>query len=323
MPRAINLVVTCAKKKLRPVREPLQLRSVTRSVSTESRAIQWLERLRKASGEIVSPLTLYGGDHWSVVRELGTKSLFGNNDIRIWVCSAGYGLIPIESRIHPYSATFSLGHPDSVALDQGSDANSTHATWWKSLSEWEGPNPGSPRTVADLAGHFPDDLLLVVMSETYLSAAAADLRAAVQHPAHRPDRFAILCSGVREFGSLSPYLLPSDARLQSKVGGALASLNIRVARHLIDTATPGERSQKKLRALLAAWLDDQPERIRYDRVPMSDEEVRREIRRALKADPGVRPTPLLRRLRDSGRACEHSRFVRLFHETARPTHGKS
>ena len=146
---------------------------------------------------------------------------------------------------------------------------------------------------------------------------------AVAQPDHRPARFAILCSGVREFGALSPYLLPSDARLQSKVGGALASLNIGVARHLIDNTTPGEWSQKKLRALLAAWLENQPERVRYDREPMSDEDVRREIRRALKSDPGARPTPLLRELRDSGRACEHSRFVRLFHETVRPTHGRS
>jgi hypothetical protein len=146
---------------------------------------------------------------------------------------------------------------------------------------------------------------------------------AVAQPDHRPARFAILCSGVREFGALSPYLLPSDARLQSKVGGALASLNIRVTRHLIDNTAPGDWSQKKLRALLAAWLEDQPERVRYDREPMSDEDVRREIRRALKSDPGARPTPLLRELRDSGRACEHSRFVRLFHETARPNNGRS
>ena len=289
MTRGINLVVTCTKKKLRTVRETLQLRSVTPSTSIKSRARQWIERLRKASGNVVSPLSLYGGDHWSVVRELATKSLFGPNDIRIWVCSAGYGLIPLETRIHPYSATFSSGHPDSVAAGHGSEATSTQAEWWRHLSEWEGPNPGSPRTIADLGHLFPDDLLLVVMSETYLLSAAPDLEAAVEHPAHRPDRFAILCSGVREFGALSPYLLPSDARLQSKVGGALASLNIRVARHLIDNTTPREWSRKNLRALLAAWLEDQPARVSYDREPMSDEEVRREIWQALKSDPGGPP----------------------------------
>lgn len=323
MSRGINLVVTCTKKKLRPVRDTLQLRNVTPALPAESRASRWIERLKKASGNAVSPLSLYGGDHWSVVRELATKDLFGPTEIRIWVCSAGYGLIPLESRIHPYSATFAPGHPDSIACGPASDAAETHAEWWERLAKWEGPSPQSPRTIADLARWFPDDLLLAVLSETYLLAAASDLRATVEHSARRPDRFAVLCSGVREFGVLTPHLLPSDARLQHKVGGVLASLNIRVARLLIDSTTPGEWSQKSLRVLLSAWLAEQPERVRYDREPMSDEDVRREIRRALKADPGVRPTPLLRRIRDSGRACEHSRFVRLFHETAGPTNGKS
>ncbi len=199
MPRGINLVVTCTKKKLRPVRDALQLRNVTPALPVKSRASRWLERLRRASGNSVSALSLYGGDHWSVVRELATKSLFGHCEVRIWVCSAGYGLIPLESRLHPYSATFSSGHPDSIACGTTYDA-AAHAEWWGRLSEWEGPSPGSPRTISDLARWFPNDLLLTVMSETYLLAAGSDLRAAVEQTEHRPDRFAILCSGVREFG---------------------------------------------------------------------------------------------------------------------------
>jgi len=58
-------------------------------------------------GGIVPAEALYGGDHWSVVRELATNDLFGYRDIRIWVCSAGYGLIPLGSRIHPYSGIYS------------------------------------------------------------------------------------------------------------------------------------------------------------------------------------------------------------------------
>lgn len=322
MSRGINLVVTCTKKKLRAVRESLQLRSVGHVDSVQAKARQWLKRLQAASGETVWAETLYGGDHWSVVRELAAKDLFEHKDIRIWVCSAGYGLIPLASKIHPYSATFSPGHPDSVTAGQLSEVGSVHAQWWKQLTEWDGPLPGSPRSIAALATAFPDDLLLVVMSETYLGATAPDLREAIRQPSHRADKLAILCSGVREMDGLTPFLLPCDARLQNKVGGALTSLNIRLARHLIDNTTPSQWSRKKLHTLLAGWLEEQPERVRYDRAPMTDDEVLKVIRRALKADPAARPTPLLRRLRDSGRACEHSRFVRLFHETARPNHGK-
>jgi hypothetical protein len=317
VPRGINLVVTCAKRKLRTARESLQLRSVDNVASIRARARLWIERLRTASGEIVSAETLYGGDHWSVVRDLAANDLFGYKDVKIWVCSAGYGLIPLDSRIHPYSATFSPGHPDSVFVRRTNAPTSAHAIWWSELAQWEGPRAGYPRSIAALAQTFPDDLLLVVMSETYLLATAPDLQAAVARPSHRPDRFAILCSGVRNMDGLSPYLLPSDARLQHKVGGALASLNIRLARLVIDSTTPGQWSLTELRSLLSGWLDEQPDLVRYDRAPMTDDELGKAIRKALKANPETRPTPLLRKLRDSGRACEHSRFVRLFHETAR------
>ena len=33
---------------------------------------------------------------------------------RLWVCSAGYGLIPCRRPLHPYAATFASGSPDSV-----------------------------------------------------------------------------------------------------------------------------------------------------------------------------------------------------------------
>jgi hypothetical protein len=190
------------------------------------------------------------------------------------------------------------------------------------LAEWDGPLPGSPRSISALADTFPDDLLLVVMSETYLQAAAPDIRKVVERSSHRPDHFAILCAGVRELEGLNPYLLPCDARLQHRVGGALSSLNIRVARDLVNNTTPAQWSRPKLQSLLSRWLAEQPHRVRYNREPMTDREVLKEIGRALNADPTLRPTPLLRKLRDSGCACEHGRFVRLFHETAGLGNGK-
>jgi hypothetical protein len=76
VPRGIRLVVTCTKKKLRAVRESLQLRSVEPTASVQAKARHWISRLQAAPGEPVLTETLYGGDHWSVVRELATKDLF-------------------------------------------------------------------------------------------------------------------------------------------------------------------------------------------------------------------------------------------------------
>ena len=47
---------------------------------------------------------------------------------------------------------------------------------------------------------------------------------------------------------------------------------------------------------------------------MADDEVLRFIHLELKKDPSAKCTRLLRRLRDSGRACEQARFKGLFQE---------
>jgi hypothetical protein len=61
-------------------------------------------------------------------------------------------------------------------------------------------------------------------------------------------------------------------------------------------------------------MGTQPERAAPARAPMTDGDVRGFIRRSLAGDPGLRPTPLLQSLRKQGKACEHSRFARLFQE---------
>jgi hypothetical protein len=53
---------------------------------------------------------------------------------------------------------------------------------------------------------------------------------------------------------------------------------------------------------------------------MTDDEVWSFIRKSLGRDPGLRPTPLLQLLRKQGKACEHSRFVRLFQEVRGLSH---
>ena len=109
----INLVVTCTKKKTREPGHDLMLRHV-RGGSTESRVATWLERLRRRGGERVAARELYAGDHWSIARELDCSHVGRNARIRVWVASAGYGLLCMDNPLQPYSATFAVSHPDSV-----------------------------------------------------------------------------------------------------------------------------------------------------------------------------------------------------------------
>jgi hypothetical protein len=318
----MTLVVTCTKQKTRPVREALQLRNVLPGAEVADRARAWLERLQTVQGELVDLKQLYAGDHWLNAKAIASPDLISRFPIRTWVCSAGYGLIPFSSRLQPYSATFSPRHPDAVSSGSSESPSVANALWWRHLTQWKGPSEGSSRCFSELAHASKGDFIFVVVSEVYLSAIGEDLEAAVRDVPSIRRRLAILCTGAKGTGELAPYLLPSEARLQSKAGGALASLNIRLARLLVEQVPPEDWSIEHLSSVLAAWKDAQPERARYDREPMSDEDVRQAILKAIREDPAIRPSRLLRRLRDSGRACEHKRFVRLFHKHAGEADGQ-
>jgi hypothetical protein len=109
----VNLVVTCTKKKTREPGRDLMLRHL-RGASTESRAAAWLERLERHTGERLAARDLYAGDHWSIARELDGSRLGRTSRVRVWVASAGYGLLSMDNPLQPYSATFAVNHPDSV-----------------------------------------------------------------------------------------------------------------------------------------------------------------------------------------------------------------
>jgi len=135
-----------------------------------------------------------------------------------------------------------------------------------------------------------------------------------------PDSLSIVCSGARSLDGLDRNLVPCDARLQAATGGARRSLNTRLAHKILrESRQPPTASSlsKRYRKL----LNEQPPLTRYDRQPMSDDEVKKFILQQLKFEPSLRHTPLLRMLRDNDNACEQKRFASLYTEVLESLNG--
>jgi hypothetical protein len=227
----------------------------------------------------------------------------------------------MKDSITPYSATFSQRHPDSVCLkitDTNLTTKNVPAVWWQQMSKWHGHSQGNPRSLRQLAAAYPHRSILVVASETYLKAVGKDLVAAIDE-LDSPELLSIVSAGSNHFPGLEDHLIPCDARLQPLVNGARRSLNTRIAHKIISEARkPPQRTQ--LVQKYAKLLAKQPDIPRYDRSPMSDEEIRHFIVLQLENEQLSR-TPLLRRLRDSGHACEQSRFASLYRKVQEQLNG--
>lgn len=315
-----NILVTCANRKGVPTAPDLMLRALS-GEDVEARAQAWVRLLARSAAPTCPARDLYCGDHWRVVCSLESAGQASGVAVEVWVCSAGYGLVPISATLRSYAATFSAGHPDSVVVSHKQlKAKEIRARWWLTVARWTGP-AGPVRTVADLARRDPETPLLVAASPPYLDAMADDLSQAVTVLGE--SRLAIFCGGDWRLPALAVCLVPCDARLQARLGGARTSLNVRSLRHALSVAR-GDASRltaPKLSEAFATLLRASDAPRRAGRAALSDEQVLAYVREALDAEPDLSATALLERLRRSGRACEQARFGRLFRQSGEVARG--
>lgn len=298
-PETVHVVVTCTNRKTRSVSPELRLGSVT-GRSCAGRAGEWVRRLAESRSEpLITAEDLYAGEHWLVARGLPNSG--GPVRIRLWVCSAGYGLIPARAQVRPYAATFS-GPSDCVP--GGRDGA---REWWSALSRWEGPAVGQPRSIRALAAADPSSAFLVALSAAYLGACRDDVVEAAAQVAN-PDQFMVISAGARFPGNVATVMVPASARLQAFLGGTRQALNVRTVAHLLSMEiTSRAEGSRHLTRLLA---EQAPVR-RYERKKLSDDEVCAMITSRLEELPGLSASRMLRELRDSGYACEQQRFGQL------------
>ena len=311
MGKAINIVVTCTSRKTRVPPARFHLREV-RGRSIEERAQKWIDRLSVNGEADIPALQLYCGEYWSVARSLPAAARDAGIAARIWICSAGYGLISPQSEVCSYSATFSPYERDSVTRGFDSESKRIAAQqWWHTLARWSGPKGTELRSITAIARRYPRVPLLAVASSNYLHAIEQDLTAAVALLAS-PSLLLIVSAGMKNFGKLTDHLLPCDARLQKCLGGTRISLNIRIANRLLQYMGRRPISLEQQKSQLRRLLNKQPPIEQYRRPTVTDEQIREFIRLELNSNSAASRSLLLRKLRESGRACGQSRFASLY-----------
>lgn len=322
MPVAVNVIVACTDRKAIRPQSSLQLRNVG-GTGADERASAWIRTLERTQDRPVAARNLYQGEHWAEARSWQKMGRFRLGTVRVWVASAGYGLIHSDTPIEPYSATFAASQPDSVTRDvEGRQYHRTRIAWWKALSMWRGPVRAStetPRSIGAIALDEPGTPILIAASGNYLSAMEEDIVSA-RDELNDPAQLIVISAGVKG-GRLADNLLPVDAKLQSLVGGSRIGLNARItskvlaesAAHPLNMDALGDRYRR-----LSAKL---PAPSRYDRKTLSEAQVREFAQALLASDPKMSASAGLRSLRAKGFACEQSRFGSIFNEVRLSSHG--
>jgi hypothetical protein len=258
----------------------------------------WMERLTvREQGTPFELASLYRGDNW-----LQTQRLLMMANERVssdaMVASAGLGLRELSEIHAPYAATFSQSHPDTVAPT----GKTLH--WWDGLTALTGG--GLER--------IESPQIVLVLSEPYARA----LDAQIEILAGTGQEVAIF-GGWRDMPGIER--IKADRQLRAELGGSVGSLLPRMTRKWLDPWDGGRLTSGQHVSIWEAWSRESRHRESYDRKRLSDQEVYEWISDVLSKDPSLAATTSLRRLRDSGYACEQQRFGAIFKKLkgAQPT----
>ncbi|HMR94310.1 MAG TPA: hypothetical protein PKE05_02130 [Microthrixaceae bacterium] len=301
-----HLVLSCTNRKHAPPGVYPRLRDVG-GRDVETRAAAWIETVAAAEPRMPAR-ELYAGEYWTTALALADECR-RHMTTEVWVISAGLGLVRIDDRVPAYAATLATGHPDSVA--RGSEGRGARETWWHRISTWDGPSSASgPRRLADL-DVSGGSTVIVCAGRTYVDAVAADL--AALRARISGDRLLLLSSGEAPANLEDPWLsVPGQLRM--RFGGSMSSTSTRACREAVRRLAPaGDLRALAVRGLLNEWVQDSAQLPLYDRKRLSDDDIKRWIERDVVSNSGAaNKTASLRRLRESGAACEQARFGRLF-----------
>jgi hypothetical protein len=296
----LHIVTQCTDRKKVAAPRELQLhRFGGRDLSR--RADAWLEALDEQPAA-TTLRDLYAGEHWVTSLELEQLAADQGFESRMWVVSAGLGIVSVDTNAPSYSATFASNVDDTVLVD-ADDPAQQRRLWLEKLTT----RPGS-KTLLGLCDGPSNAYFLCVLSRPYVQAALRDLEA-TQRRLKDPNRLMVVTADAPELasGPLSKSWVPSSSRFQHIVGGTRIGQHARVAKKLLTSGQVGAESWRKR---TQRWLAEAPAPTVFDRTPMSDLQVRL----FAKLTPHGSWSRALRALREEGNACEQKRFRRLFKE---------
>lgn len=334
----LHIIVNCTSRKR--VSPKISLGEISET-SLEERAEIWWERLNNPANfdhqnnrltpknrAKLKAFDLYAGSYWSSVKLLPVAAEAAGFEPCLWVISAGYGLISASDEIFSYSASFIKSDSDSVIKVKNDSPKEAEMLqhWWEAISTYSLPG-NKPRRINKLIKTYKNDYFLIVASSGYLSAIEKDLFEGLDFLGDS-ERLVIITSKSKFLNDkFSKHIVSSDARLQCNsecpevcnrhlvrpgVRGAISSS---LALRIVEDVEAHSFRASKIKHYIEGYIEQSPALLKHGRTRLCDDEVRTFIADEIKKNPLSSYSLLLRKLRDSGQACEGKRFKQLYQDT--------
>ncbi len=303
----IHLITNCTKTKRNVISASTAMLSEIKGTTSFSRVSEWLKHIDGCEIRIPA-IDLYVGAHWAVAKEEY------NRERMLWILSAGWGLINAETPICPYDATFTKGDANSIFRSSADEEESViyqNREWWTILHE----NRSSDLSLEKIFNDFSDDYFFIATSPQYLNVIEPELVRLREKGTITIENTFVITSGkgLNEKLKDLQYLVSED--FCSILGGSRISLNIRLAKYLIDGCMDSRNIKTFIENKYSSLCNSAKPATKYNRKKLSDAEVIILIKKMIEFENINSASLGLKELRKSGMACEQKRFGKLFNKT--------
>ncbi|WP_236544532.1 hypothetical protein [Roseovarius atlanticus] len=231
------------------------------------------------------------------------------------ILSAGHGIVRENQEIAAYGLTVAPGKSDSIQSKIRDEAWSS-AKWWRALGDYA----AASISLSEYFEQASADLVLIALSENYATLLSSELASLDEESAQKMRVFG---AGLAKHlpANIQHCLMPYDARLngpQSPINGTMTDFPTRALHHFAMALHEGRlcgRSSAEDRCQVEEMLKGWSAPVIPVRKKMSDQEVISFVLKNWGKTDG-RSGATLRLLRDSGNACEQTRFKDLFKHAA-------
>ena len=294
---AATVITICThRKKARP---PFAATAVSLPADSQGTVQSaWMEKIRALPPEVPAR-ALYAGRGFGLAAEAAKIA-----KAKLYILSAGLGLVAANRGVPVYGLTVSGGHAESVAARVTGEFDGV--AWFSGLLRGPYSNQWG-----DAAGHG-SGRVLIALTRPYAEMVGKSLS----------ELDPSILARLRIFGAslspalpaiLRPALAPYDERLDAVLPGIRADFSQRALLHFVHSVAGNRDAQDRdadyaaVETALEGVLP--PDRLRRTR--RTDEEIFQLILARLRSQTGI--ARILRALRDEeGVACEQSRFARLY-----------
>lgn len=297
----INIISSCTNSKKQTPSEAFKIANFKTDMQLEDVINIWNENIEKETIQVYEATKLYKGAAWKATLDT-TTMLATKFNTRLYVASAGYGLIHAETKICSYDSTFASSTANSITKFIVNADKNANVQWWNMINKFK------------LSSFQKGSYFFIVLPHEYLSAAQDTIKLLVEKFDKKVFIFIANKHPIPLF--MKKNIIKFDSRFNNFQTGVLSNMLQRAVLWLSSEIIKKEIPlvHQELQKHIDAKMNNFEAFNMPVRSKLSEDEIRNKIEKMILKDKNLSASKGLKNFRNSGYACEQKRFGKIFKE---------